>query len=633
MTPEPLKEAPPEVIEPEGPPKKVKKVSNTAWYEQIDLTTLKLWDNEIVELQPELSLFGSLKIVDLHKNKLRRLPDSLADLVFLTHLDLSENELEELPRNLASMPNLHTLNLAHNKLSTIPLKVVPSDDSQSRGQGFFSATIERAKVTMPALRILNISHNQIRTESLILSSLPQELADFDISNNELGAVGPLFKALLALPGIQSLRFSACGLTDAAFPPSVAPPPSLSVLDLGENEGLTEDAIRRSIKTKDVHIAPTNSNVRGALNVIHGKPGPVKESWEIEAENRARLRKSSTTPDSIFSIGSSEVPKVKSPRQIVIKPLSPSTEEPVKETWELEAEQGLSTEGGRRRARVLAAAATRDTPSPPVSEVASLSLNGGVVSLVQFYDGPHATLTLPKSQPQPRTHNRSFSVVATVNSASASELAVPLPTLPLPTILSQSFANSIKVLILSSRRMEISFVLPSSGLGIPVLPHLEELCLDNCNLPSEVPVSQENGQSVNIKEPLLEMIAALFPSLSTLDLSYNLLTSLSGVGALLTPDPDKKRKGLSTLRLRGNKLSSLEPLAELGQAWRGGSGIAGFRGEEIDLRDNEIGRLPPLLGLLPLDVLLVEGNTFRVPARRIWEKEGSKGLLKWLADRV
>ncbi len=54
-------------------------------------------------------------------------------------------------------------------------------------------------------------------------------------------------------------------------------------------------------------------------------------------------------------------------------------------------------------------------------------------------------------------------------------------------------------------------------------------------------------------------------------------------------------------------------------------------------------------MLPLDVLLVDGNTFRVPARRVWEKDGkpslageyladfwplgSKGLLKWLADRI
>lgn len=64
LTPEPLKDAPPEVVEPEVP-SKAKRSGNTTWYEQADLTTLKLWDNAIVELQSELSLFGSLKIVDV----------------------------------------------------------------------------------------------------------------------------------------------------------------------------------------------------------------------------------------------------------------------------------------------------------------------------------------------------------------------------------------------------------------------------------------------------------------------------------------------------------------------------------------------------------------------------------------
>jgi len=54
---------------------------------------------------------------------------------------------------------------------------------------------------------------------------------------------------------------------------------------------------------------------------------------------------------------------------------------------------------------------------------------------------------------------------------------------------------------------------------------------------------------------------------------------------------------------------------------------------LDLRDNEIGKLPAELGLLPLDVLLVDGNTFRIPPRRIWEREGTKGLLSWLRGRI
>ena len=32
-------------------------------------------------------------------------------------------------------------------------------------------------------------------------------------------------------------------------------------------------------------------------------------------------------------------------------------------------------------------------------------------------------------------------------------------------------------------------------------------------------------------------------------------------------------------------------------------------ETLDLRDNEIGKLPAELGLLPLDIFLVEGNTY------------------------
>ena len=64
VTPEPLLNSPPEVEEPEAAGK-AKKSKGTAWYEQADLTALKAPDNQIVELQPELSLFGSLKVVDV----------------------------------------------------------------------------------------------------------------------------------------------------------------------------------------------------------------------------------------------------------------------------------------------------------------------------------------------------------------------------------------------------------------------------------------------------------------------------------------------------------------------------------------------------------------------------------------
>ena len=521
-----------------------------------------------------------------------------------------------LPDGIASFPQLATLNVSHNKLQYIPFQINTSVVSKPRNDSFFSLTIEKATVPLPALKVLLASHNQFNTDLFHLAHIPQHIVEFDLSHNQLPHLGPLLSRLSVLDHLQKLQLNSCGLENESLPPSLSGFRSIKHLDLGENEGLSEDTVRRALGERELEIGPANHHfTTGSLQVILGKPAPAKEAWEIEADNRVRLRKKSTTTatsaDNPFRITEPERPPLPSLNRIPPAPPKTAVVEPIKEAWEIEAEQGLLTEGGRRRARAAAAAAataassstlpaTRNAvdlsspvaTSPPISEMNSLSLGSpprGAPSLVPFYDGPHGTLTLPRSQPQARTHNRSFSVASTPLSANTSDLLLPPPTMPLPTILSQSFANSIKVLVLSNRRLEASIILPATRLSSPVLPHLDELCLDNCNLSSEVPTSIEGTSGSPGKESLLEIIAALFPSLSTLDLSYNLLTTLSGVGVLLTPNASDKRKGLTTLRLRGNKLSSLDPLEELGAAWKSGGGIEGWRGEEIDLRDNEIGK--------------------------------------------
>lgn len=64
ITPEPLQLAPKETEETlyAG---KTKERAQTAWFEAVDLTVLKLRDNIILEIQPEISLFGSLKTLDV----------------------------------------------------------------------------------------------------------------------------------------------------------------------------------------------------------------------------------------------------------------------------------------------------------------------------------------------------------------------------------------------------------------------------------------------------------------------------------------------------------------------------------------------------------------------------------------
>jgi hypothetical protein len=47
---------------PENPARKQKDV---AWFEQRDLEALKVWNNDIRVIHPEIALFGSLKAIDV----------------------------------------------------------------------------------------------------------------------------------------------------------------------------------------------------------------------------------------------------------------------------------------------------------------------------------------------------------------------------------------------------------------------------------------------------------------------------------------------------------------------------------------------------------------------------------------
>ena len=54
---------------------------------------------------------------------------------------------------------------------------------------------------------------------------------------------------------------------------------------------------------------------------------------------------------------------------------------------------------------------------------------------------------------------------------------------------------------------------------------------------------------------------------------------------------------------------------------------------LDLENNNIGRLPPEISLLPsLRTLLVMGNTFKIPRADVLAR-GSSEVLAWLKNKV
>uniref|UniRef100_A0A8B9KEH5 RING-type domain-containing protein n=1 Tax=Astyanax mexicanus TaxID=7994 RepID=A0A8B9KEH5_ASTMX len=110
-----------------------------------------LHGNELRSLLPKgcsISSLETIKVLDLHENKLTSLPDDIGQLSALQVLNAEHNQIKTLPESIGNLHNLQTLNVKGNCLSQIPSSV---------GK-------------MSSLRTLDLSENSIR-------ELPKELAN------------------------------------------------------------------------------------------------------------------------------------------------------------------------------------------------------------------------------------------------------------------------------------------------------------------------------------------------------------------------------------------------------------------------------------------------------------------------
>ena len=585
------------------------------------------------------------------------LPESFADLTSLINLDLSHNALTYLPNHFFALPSLSVLDISHNSLTALPFNM-PFDPATKttaltrRSSDFYSAPeIVRATRPLPRLTSLDASHNKIVASAIHGDGIPQDLKTFNLTYNPLGNVAELLRSLSAVTHLVELRMPKCDIDDTSFPASLLssasaqPFPKLAVLDLEETRATKESvsaafsAVAQTIDFEASVSDPRTIPV-GTLVVTVGKR-IVREAWEIEAHRNAQrlLEKRSGANLRAASAASAAA---SSPPPLPPQPV-------VKEQWEIDAEQGLLSEGAQRRAR--AEAAQRTTDDVPVE---GLVTSNAPEPLDRYWNARSLTLTLPPSA------GRSVRPGA----STGSQEPLPRATLPLALIVPQSFADTLRVLELRGRRAEPAFILPAGGDSGPLLPHLETLNLEGCALSDAVPGAENGGT--------LRVLARLFPSLRNLELAYNNLTGAALAREtleelLFAAESDggaaPRRAGLRRLCLCGNKIGELEGLRELAQAVFGAAAAAAegddrrvrWTLEELDVRENSIAVLAGELGLLPLDIFLVDGNLcvffflwdldwcwmadfvcsnrFRVPPRRVWEREGTKGLLTWLRGRL
>ena len=542
-----------------------------------------------------------------------------------------------------------------------------------------------ATAPLPKLLTLDASHNQLSASTIDHANarLPILLSKIDLSGNPLGDSPSLIRALGSLNNLKELRCETADISDNSFPSDLFPSSSLSIpfpnlriFDLGQTK-VTAEAIQGSLAGKvkqELNFDFTTEDPPArVLRVLVGKP-IVKEPWELEAERKARMRTDRTVTSAeeedggvmgkspparkevlkesweveaeqgLFTEGGrrrARAAAAVTPSPVPVPaPVTPSTpprpkpnegkKEVQREAWEIEAEQGLLTEGGRRRARAAAAAAeaakTTDTLSALTRKQSS---SGASLTNPQYYSEKTSTLTLPPSAAASKGHSRAFSHASSgwppSRDLGIMDIALPTPTLPLAVIASQPFARSLKILTLSNRRLDVSLTLPIDSEN-ELLPNLEELNLEGCGLRDTVPVSRQIHPGTGAITPpranelLLPLLAKLFPNLQTLDLSDNALTAASlqtdtlsflitGFTSASAKDAPQHhaRKSLKHLRLRGNRLAEVGGFQGLAELFKGNRTVPEWKLEELDLRDNEIGRLPPELGLLPLDVFLVDGN--------------------------
>lgn len=582
-----------------------------------------------MELQPEISLFGSLKTIDvrlltlilvlqstlypqLQNNRLTSLPDSFGDFTSLINLDLSHNALTSLPSHFFSLPSLSVLDISHNSLTALPFSMsfdpattVPS--SSRRSSGFFSPSeIVRATRPLPRLTSLDASHNKIISSAIHHDSLPQDLKTFSLMYNPLGDAAEFLTSLSALTQLVALRLSGCNIDDTSFPATLLSSanrpifPKLAVLDLEETRA-TQAAVSRALSglTQSIDFEASVTDERtvptGTLAVAVGKR-IVREAWEIEADRhvqRLRERRSATNLK--------DTPVPESPPPPLPQPIQ-------REQWEIDAEQGLLSEGAQRRARAEAASQREDSGAVvgPTATAASHTM-----PVLGSYWDPHTlTLTLPPSTGRSVRHGAG---------AAGEEESLPRVTLPLALIITQPFADTLHTLELRGRRAEPGVVLPTSSDGSQhLLPRLETLNLEGCALSDVVP-----GAELADAGGTLGVLTRLFPSLRNLELAYNNFTGAAlGRGVLeqllFVGDGDNGRRvGLRRLVLCGNRIEELRGLRELAQVVFGaGADVANTKAvelcgkwtlEELDVRENSIAVLPGELGLLPLDSFLVDGN--------------------------
>ncbi|KAI8871712.1 L domain-like protein [Ramicandelaber brevisporus] len=552
------------------------------------LEVVSVSNNKLTSLPQSLWKASNLKQLEVQKNNLTSFPSSNAvNITGLSRLVISDNPIGELPDDISSaFPSLSILQSARCKLARLPLsmsklgKLVELDVSGNALKYLFEPSASSESViAFPKLALLNADNNAIlniiKDGAELELELPS-LVTLSLAANRLSSVDIIVKACSAT--LLTLNVSSNSISSID---SLGDTLNLKHINLASNQ-------LRNVPNSLVKISRRIERLQLEHNPLHPPVNDQKSTDALLARLRAELNDKSEDNSNNSSGG-----------QLEAGMAALSTND---------NNNGSSSNSGYSRTNPSTAEFCKD---------ATVNTAKGIVSLVRK---DYSTLS-------PESFNASLVGFDVTNlDVSNNKLGHSGGDILQTTAAIASFSSNVVNLTLAGNGIT-SATLPFGSEA--VFAHLKILNLSNDALKSLNPffALQSSAEAV------------IFPALEELNMTRNKMNHLIDTdnSSTSSSSPLQLRSifpRLQVLNVSCNQISELIPIsqasiedADVTLAHL----LAGIR--NIDISDNSISRLPPVLGVVSgLKDLNVIGNTFRVPRYDIVSR-GSEAILKWLSERV
>ncbi|XP_023163463.2 leucine-rich repeat-containing protein 40 isoform X7 [Drosophila hydei] len=529
-----------------------------------------------------------LNNLDLSSNSLTNLSPKIENLITLTVLQLHDNALVELPPQIGKLEKLVRLNLSHNKLKELPPDLY----------------------SLPELRHLNISHNEFVELSPDISNLHM-LEFLDAGNNNIsslpGGIGFLVRLTALLLANNHIK---------ELPSDIVYMRSLQKLDLIKNDliGLPEDMglLRKLqclyIQHNDIKELPSFEG-NEMLNELHASNNYIEQVPKQLCANLPHLKifdlrdnKIKQLPDEICLMRNLNRLDVTN-NSISVLPVTLSS---------LAHLISLQVDGNpikTIRRDILQCGTARILKTLQDRAQTKDRVGGGAEDLPCSSSAAGSDQSMQQQLPANMTdkyklrHTRTLAV----NSQGLSDVPAHI----------FKVASEEKVHVVDFARNQLS-TLPKG------LQHMS-------NLVTELVLAHN---VINCVPPFISQ----FTRITLLNLSNNLIKDLPQEFGLLNtlrelniannrfqalPNGLYELQGLEILVASGNQIKALN--------------VAGLQNlprlNTLDLRDNNIEYIPPILGnLTNITHLELVGNPFRQPRHQILMK-GTDTIMSYLRDRI